>query len=107
MESVIKIIQLWLDFLKVAKHGFQEFSWWKVFRKITKLTWFDAKRFAYKTKKKEQTKKTHTLVIFRSHFVWICTMALFYNLSTLSASKLLEQHWKLPQKHAIMHEWTV
>ena len=31
MESVIKIIQLWLDFWKEAKHGFHEFSWWKVF----------------------------------------------------------------------------
>ena len=30
-EGVIKIIRLWLDFSKVAKHGFKEFSWWKGF----------------------------------------------------------------------------
>ena len=69
MEWVMKIIRLLPDFSKVVKHGFKEFSWWKGFLftysyrsymfsgwKITKLTWFDATRFAdtlYKTCKNE------------------------------------------------------
>ena len=73
-------------------------------RKITNLTWFDAKGFAetlYKTCydfEREHSKKSHTSVIFHSHFAWICSKALFNILSRLSTSNLLRNALKIATK---------
>ena len=127
MEWVMKIIRLWPDFSKVAKHGFKEFSLWKGFlltwnyrlymfqseksqNKLDLMQSFLLKRFTKLVKmnfKREQSKNSHASVILNSHFAWIVTKALFYILSRLSASKLLRKALKLPQNHAIMNELSV
>ena len=54
------------------------------------------------TCKDKSKQKSHTSVIFHSHFAWIRTKTLFYMLSRLSASKLL----RMQRKHAIMNEFS-
>ena len=52
--------------------------------------------------KREQSKSSHASVILNSHFAWIFTKALFYILSTLSASKRLR---KALNCHEKMQSW--
>ena len=58
----------------------------KHFTKLVKMNWTGQKA------------KSHTSVIFHSHFAWICTKALFYILSRLAASKLLRKALKFATK---------
>ena len=91
MEWVMKIIRLWPDFLKVAKHGLRNFLDEMVFflHAAIGLTCFQSeksqnkldsmqsvllKRFINLVKmnfKREHCKNSHDSVILNSHFAWI------------------------------------